>query len=90
MIGGYLAGSLAVMTDAAHLMSDFVGFLVSLFAIWMARWPPNKNLQFGYHRAGEKVTLSGDIINIKISKYSTWLDSSTALNSKKKLNNEKL
>ncbi|KAF4526080.1 hypothetical protein B566_EDAN007573 [Ephemera danica] len=51
VIGGYLAGSLAVMTDAAHLMSDFVGFLVSLFAIWISRWPPNKSLQFGYHRA---------------------------------------
>ncbi|XP_059471308.1 proton-coupled zinc antiporter SLC30A2-like isoform X2 [Neocloeon triangulifer] len=51
VIGGYLAGSLAVMTDAAHLMSDFVGFLVSLFAIWVAKWPSNKNLQFGYHRA---------------------------------------
>lgn len=52
VIGGYFAGSLAVMTDAAHLMSDFVGFLVSLFALRVAKWPPNKSLQFGYHRAG--------------------------------------
>jgi len=57
VIGGYLAGSLAVMTDAAHLMSDFVGFLVSLFALWVAKWPPNRSLQFGYHRAGKKIKL---------------------------------
>jgi solute carrier family 30 (zinc transporter), member 2 len=55
VIGGYFAGSLAVMTDAAHLMSDFVGFLVSLFALWVAKWPPNKHLQFGYHRAGKNI-----------------------------------
>jgi solute carrier family 30 (zinc transporter), member 2 len=58
VIGGYFAGSLAVMTDAAHLMSDFVGFLVSLFALWVAKWPPNKHLQFGYHRAGKYFILN--------------------------------
>lgn len=62
VIGGYYAGSLAVMTDAAHLMSDFVGFLVSLFALWVARWPPNKSLQFGYHRAGKNLIYSIIII----------------------------
>ncbi|XP_046399698.1 zinc transporter 2-like [Ischnura elegans] len=51
VVGGYLAGSLAVMTDAAHLLSDFVGFVVSLFAIWLGRCPPTKQLSFGYHRA---------------------------------------
>ena len=27
-VGGYIAGSLAVMTDAAHLLSDLAGFLI--------------------------------------------------------------
>ncbi|XP_065332576.1 proton-coupled zinc antiporter SLC30A2-like [Cloeon dipterum] len=62
VIGGYLAGSLAVMTDAAHLMSDFVGFLVSLFAIWVTKWPANKKLQFGYHRAEILGALSSILI----------------------------
>ncbi|XP_063217612.1 proton-coupled zinc antiporter SLC30A2-like isoform X2 [Bacillus rossius redtenbacheri] len=51
IVGGYLAGSLAVMTDAAHLLSDFVGFVVSLFSIWVGQWPPTKKLSFGYYRA---------------------------------------
>uniref|UniRef100_A0A1B6CSI2 Cation efflux protein transmembrane domain-containing protein n=1 Tax=Clastoptera arizonana TaxID=38151 RepID=A0A1B6CSI2_9HEMI len=51
VIGGILAGSLAVMTDAAHLLSDFVGFLVSLFAIWVAAQPATKKFSFGYYRA---------------------------------------
>ena len=50
--GGYLAGSLAIMTDAAHMLSDFAAFLISLFAIWVARWLPDKRRTFGYYRAG--------------------------------------
>jgi Co/Zn/Cd efflux system component len=52
VVGGYLAGSLAVMTDAAHLLSDFVGFLVSLVAIWLGRRTPTRRFSFGYFRAG--------------------------------------
>lgn len=50
LIGGYLAGSLAIMTDGAHLFSDFVGFLISLLSMWIARKSPTKNMTFGYHR----------------------------------------
>ena len=51
--GGLLAGSLAIMTDAAHMLSDFASFLISLFAIWVARWLPDKRKTFGYYRAGK-------------------------------------
>ena len=32
-IGGYMANSLAIMTDAAHLLADLAGFLISVFAL---------------------------------------------------------
>ena len=51
--GGYFSNSLAILTDAAHMMSDFAGFLVSLFAIWLASRPATKRLSFGWHRAGK-------------------------------------
>ncbi|XP_048513851.1 zinc transporter 2-like [Athalia rosae] len=51
IVGGHLAGSLAVMTDAAHLLSDFVGFLVSMFSIWIGQRAPTKRLSFGFYRA---------------------------------------
>lgn len=35
VIGGILANSMAIMTDAAHLLSDFSGFLISIFSIWI-------------------------------------------------------
>ncbi|XP_046639144.1 zinc transporter 2-like isoform X1 [Daphnia pulicaria] len=50
-VGGYLSNSLAVMTDAAHMLSDFTSFLVSLFAIWVSSRPPSKKMSFGYYRA---------------------------------------
>ncbi|XP_032785505.2 zinc transporter 2 isoform X1 [Daphnia magna] len=50
-VGGYLSNSLAVMTDAAHMLSDFTSFLVSLFAIWVSARPPSKKMSFGYYRA---------------------------------------
>ncbi|XP_075244818.1 proton-coupled zinc antiporter SLC30A2-like [Convolutriloba macropyga] len=50
-VGGFLANSLAIMTDAFHLLSDFAGFCISLFAIWFATRPATKNMSFGYYRA---------------------------------------
>jgi Co/Zn/Cd efflux system component len=38
LIGGYIANSLAIMTDAAHLFSDITGFLISIMA--MVTYPP--------------------------------------------------
>ena len=51
--GGYFANSLALLTDAAHMLSDLAGFLISLFAIWVSQRPPSRGMSFGWHRAGE-------------------------------------
>jgi len=48
--GGYIANSLSIMTDAAHLLSDVAGFAISLFAVWIAERPPTKSATFGFHR----------------------------------------
>ncbi|XP_043211464.1 zinc transporter 2-like [Amphibalanus amphitrite] len=50
-LGGYLANSLAVMSDAAHLLSDFGSFLLSMFAIWLSLRRPTRRCTFGYYRA---------------------------------------
>ena len=51
IIGGYWSGSLAIITDAAHMLSDVAGFLISYFAIYMGSRPANYQMSFGYHRA---------------------------------------
>ena len=51
VVGGYMANSLAIMTDAAHMFSDFCGFFISMFSIWLARKPSTKKHSYGFHRA---------------------------------------
>ncbi len=51
LIGGYFAGSLAIMSDAAHMLSDLAGMLISLLAIWFTQYPPTDTMSFGYQRA---------------------------------------
>ncbi|XP_074656004.1 proton-coupled zinc antiporter SLC30A2-like isoform X2 [Tubulanus polymorphus] len=50
-VGGTLASSLAVVTDAAHLLSDFASFMISLLAIYLATRPATKKMSFGWYRA---------------------------------------
>ena len=49
--GGILANSIAILTDAAHLSSDLLGFGFSISAIIIARRPANLRASFGYHRS---------------------------------------
>lgn len=51
IVGGVLANSLAIATDAAHLLTDFASFMISLFALYMASKPPSQRMNFGWHRA---------------------------------------
>ncbi|EFO22899.1 hypothetical protein LOAG_05585 [Loa loa] len=49
--GGVLARSLAIMTDAGHMLSDLLSFIISIIAIRLARSPANHRLSFGFLRA---------------------------------------
>ncbi|OXU26397.1 hypothetical protein TSAR_010714 [Trichomalopsis sarcophagae] len=51
IVGGVMSNSLAIATDAAHLLTDFASFMISLFSIWVASRPPTKKMPFGWYRA---------------------------------------
>lgn len=51
LIGGYMAKSIAIFTDSAHLASDLIGFAISILSLKQAQRPADKSLSFGYHRA---------------------------------------
>eukprot|EP01053_Blabericola_migrator_P003513 Blabericola_migrator_1__3512@NODE_2040_length_3379_cov_208_454710_g1295_i0_p1_GENE_NODE_2040_length_3379_cov_208_454710_g1295_i0NODE_2040_length_3379_cov_208_454710_g1295_i0_p1_ORF_typecomplete_len472_score78_82Cation_efflux/PF01545_21/1_9e53Herpes_LMP1/PF05297_11/0_00018Herpes_LMP1/PF05297_11/1_9e03NicO/PF03824_16/8_5e02NicO/PF03824_16/0_01NicO/PF03824_16/3_2e02DUF4436/PF14494_6/5_2DUF4436/PF14494_6/40_NODE_2040_length_3379_cov_208_454710_g1295_i06432058 len=51
LLAGLFAHSLAVLTDAAHMLSDVCSFAVSLFAIHISAMPGTKKMSFGYARA---------------------------------------
>ena len=49
--GGYFASSLAVLSDAAHLLSDIAGFALALVALIAAKTPSCKHYNYGLARA---------------------------------------
>jgi len=51
VVGGVLSRSLAIATDAAHLLTDLASFMISLFSIWLASRPSTQRMSFGWHRA---------------------------------------
>ena len=50
ILGGLLAGSLAVLAEAGHMMVDSVAIGLSLAAIYFARRSPTPKRSFGYYR----------------------------------------
>jgi len=50
-VGGFLAGSLALLSDAGHMATDAAALGLALFAQWVARRPPSPRASYGYARA---------------------------------------
>jgi cobalt-zinc-cadmium efflux system protein len=50
-VGGLLTGSLALLADAAHMLSDDLSLGIALFAIWLAERPTTPRRTFGFQRA---------------------------------------
>ncbi|XP_058817598.1 proton-coupled zinc antiporter SLC30A2-like [Topomyia yanbarensis] len=63
-VGGYLSGSLAIMTDAAHLLSDCISFLIAVISIWISNKPPDGKMSFGYRRI--------EVIGALLSIFGIW------------------
>ncbi|XP_037711490.1 zinc transporter 2 isoform X1 [Drosophila subpulchrella] len=65
IVGGVLSNSLAIATDAAHLLTDFASFMISLFAIWIAGRPSTQRMSFGWYRA--------EVIGAMASVFMIWV-----------------
>ena len=50
-IGGFLAGSLALLSDAGHMVTDAAALGLALFASAVGRRPPSQRASYGYGRA---------------------------------------
>jgi cobalt-zinc-cadmium efflux system protein len=49
--GSLASGSLALLADAGHALTDVAGIGLALAAIWLAARPANEGRTFGYYRA---------------------------------------
>jgi cobalt-zinc-cadmium efflux system protein len=49
-VGGFLAGSLALVADAGHMLTDAAGIGLALLAIWFGTRPATPARTFGFYR----------------------------------------
>lgn len=56
-LAGLLANSLALLTDAAHNLTDVIALALSWYAVRLTAQPAHAGKTFGYHRAGILVAL---------------------------------
>jgi cobalt-zinc-cadmium efflux system protein len=66
-IAGILSNSLALLTDAAHNLTDVIALGLSWYAIRLTSQPANGRKTFGYHRAGILVALLNSTTLVLIS-----------------------
>lgn len=52
LIAGYMAGSLALIGDALHNLTDSLALVIALVAVRLERRAPTTEKSFGYRRAG--------------------------------------
>src|SRR5919107_851978 len=67
IIGGLLTGSLALLADAGHMLSDNFSLAVALFAAWLAGRPATPERSFGYRRAEILAALANGMTLVAIS-----------------------
>jgi cobalt-zinc-cadmium efflux system protein len=67
IIAGLLTGSLALLADAGHMLSDNLSLGVALFAAWLAGRPATPEKSFGYRRAEILAALANGVTLVAIS-----------------------
>jgi cobalt-zinc-cadmium efflux system protein len=85
LVGGILTGSLALLADSAHMLTDNVALTVALVAVWLAGRPSTPERSFGYQRAEILAALANGVVLIVLAiwifveAYSRFSDPPTVL-----------
>jgi cobalt-zinc-cadmium efflux system protein len=69
---GLFSNSLALLTDAAHNLTDVIALALSWFAIRLTTRPANERKTYGYHRVGILVALINSTTLVLISLGIFW------------------
>lgn len=72
VIGAFLSNSLALLADAAHMLTDVVALALALFAMSLARRPATPERTFGFMRAEILAALVNAVSLIVLSIYIFW------------------
>ena len=66
-VGGWWTGSLALLADAGHMLTDVAALTLALIAVWFATRPATSSKTFGYHRLEILAALINGVALILIS-----------------------
>jgi cobalt-zinc-cadmium efflux system protein len=75
VIGGLVTGSLALLADAAHMLTDVAGLALALFASWMSSKPATPARTYGYYRVEILAALINAVVLFGLSfwiMYEAW------------------
>jgi cobalt-zinc-cadmium efflux system protein len=61
VVGGLISGSLALLADAAHMLTDFAALALAWLAFRFSRWPADRQRTYGFDRLQVLVAYSSGL-----------------------------
>lgn len=65
-VGGWLAGSLALLGDAGHMLTDSTALGLAALAAWISRRPPSHRHSYGLGRAETLAALVNAVLMVAL------------------------
>jgi len=72
VIGGIISNSLALISDAGHMLTDVGALLIAFYAIHKSEQKPNERMTYGYHRSGVLAALINALSLLGITIFIAW------------------
>lgn len=69
VVAGLLTGSLALLADAGHMLTDVAGLVLALAAMKFAERPPSPRRTYGYHRVEILAALTNGLVLLLVAGY---------------------
>jgi cobalt-zinc-cadmium efflux system protein len=69
VVAGFLTGSLALLADAGHMLTDVAGLVLALAAMKFAERPPSPRRTYGYHRVEILAALTNGLVLLGVAGY---------------------
>lgn len=69
IVGGFLSNSLALLSDAGHMLVDFLALMMALVAVRLATRPATNKQTFGYYRFEVLAALFNGVLLVLVSVY---------------------
>lgn len=67
LVGGFASNSLALLSDAGHVLTDMAALGLSWYALRQAERPSDARMTFGYHRAGILAALMNALLLLAVT-----------------------